>query len=180
VPPGGFRKLASLRIGGEDYTIDHFRELLRADWFGRLRALDFCDSGDQTLSALLKHPVAKELYRLQFHNSALGKNALRALARPNMFPQLIALDLRGCVGGWRGKKSATPEEVRAFLSTLNLPRLQVLILSKWPLDDDSAKALAANTGLPSLKFLTLNGCRITEEGKKALADSPMGRAVIKY
>jgi uncharacterized protein (TIGR02996 family) len=176
----GFPRLALLRISG--VTINHYRALFRTEWFGRLRALNLFGAGDQTVSALAKHPVAKELHYLQFHYGSLGKNGLRTIAKPGAFPNLIALHLDGCVGGHRGKKSTTPVEVRAFLSGLSLPRLQVLNLSRWywSLCDDEAKALASNTGLPNLRHLNLWDCHIKDDGKKALADSPLSRASIRY
>jgi uncharacterized protein (TIGR02996 family) len=178
--PAGFPRLAALRV--RDLNVNQFRELLQTAWFGRLRALDLAGAGDQTVSALAKHPVAKELHYLQFHYSPLGKNGLRTIAKPGAFPNLIALHLGGCVGGFRGKKSTTPEEVRAFLSGLNMPRLQVLDLSgwNWSLCDDEARALASNAGLPSLRYLNLRDCHIKDDGKKALADSALGRASIRY
>jgi hypothetical protein len=115
---------------------------------------------------------------LELRNSSLGKNGLRTIAKPGAFPNLIALHL----DGYRGKKSAPPEEVRAFLSGLNMPRLQVLDLSSWnwALCDDEARALASNTGLPSLRYLNLWSCHINDGGKKVLADSALGRASIRY
>jgi uncharacterized protein (TIGR02996 family) len=174
--PAGFPRLALLRIS--HITVNHFRELLQTDWFGRLRALDLFGAGDQTVAALAKHPVAKELHFLQLHNSSLGKNGLRTIAKPGAFPNLIALHLERCVSTITGKKSATPEEVQTFLSKLSLPRLQVLNVSEWPLGDDGARALASNTALPGLKYLYLDRCQIREAGRKALADSPLGRVQI--
>jgi uncharacterized protein (TIGR02996 family) len=178
LPAASFPKLASLRVWGADYTIARFRELLSAEWFGRLRALDLGGLGDQAVSALTKHPVAKELFHLRLHNCSLGKAGLRTIARPGAFPELIGLDLGGCVGGFRGKSSATPKEVQAFVSGLHLPHLKSLNLASWPLGDDGAKALASNTGLPNLTYLNLRSAHLGPKGKKALAESPLGRAEI--
>jgi uncharacterized protein (TIGR02996 family) len=175
LPAASFPGLAALRVWGERYTIDRFRELLRAEWFGRVRALDLGGLGDQAVSALAKHPVAKELFLLRLYNSTLGKAGLRTIARPGAFPRLVALDLARHP---LHKTSATPEVVRAFLSELTLPNLKRLTLSWLPIGDEGAKALAANTGLPGLKYLSLDRCHIGPEGQKALAESPLVRAEI--
>jgi hypothetical protein len=178
-----FPKLGALAIngplimsGGGDFTIKHFRELLGAPWFEQLRVLDLNGFGEQVITALAKHPVAKKLRGLSLDRSRLGKAGLRTLARPGAFPELVSLDLRD---GFRARKTENEAEMMNFISTLALPKLKWLNLSHWPLRDEGARALAKNPGLPNLAHLDVESCSLYEAGKKALEDSPHFRATVK-
>jgi uncharacterized protein (TIGR02996 family) len=178
-----FPKLGALALfgptvmsGGGVFTIKHFRELLGASWFDQVRVLDLRGFGEQAVTALAKHPVAKKLRGLCLDRSRLGKQGLRALARPGAFPELVSLDLRD---GFLARKTENEAEMMNFISTLTLPKLKWLNLSRWPLYDEGAKVLANNSGLPSLAHLNVDSCILYEPGKKALEDSPHFRAIVK-
>ena len=150
--------------------------MLGAAWFDQLRVLDLRGFGEQAITALAKHPVAKKLRGLCLDRSRLGKQGLRTLARPGAFPELVSLDLRD---GFLARKTENKAEMMNFISTLALPKLKWLNLSHWPLQDEGCRALANNPGLPKLAHLNVDSCILYEAGKKALEDSPHFRATVK-
>jgi Leucine Rich repeat len=162
-----FPALVAFEAIGTGTKNDAFCELLKADWFGRLRTLSFEESplGDRALKALAAHPVAKTLRSLTIGEHALTPDGLMALARA--FPALTTLNL------WLTfKRRGTPPAVTKFVKVLDAPNLRHLDLNGWQLGDDGAKALARNRSLTKLTRLSLESCRIGDAGAKALIAAP--------
>ena len=164
-----FPALTAFVAGGGFARNDGLIELLKADWFARLRVLDLSDNGigDKGVKALAAHPVARTLRALRLGDNTFGAGALPALTRDGAFPELTTLDL-----GSYHKRKGTPAELAAWLATLRLPRLRHLDLRAWPLGNAGAKALAANPTLAGLTRLTLEDCGIGDPGARALFASP--------
>jgi uncharacterized protein (TIGR02996 family) len=154
---------------GPGLTDAGFRALLRADWFGRLHALDlsYAHLGDKGIAALAAHPVTPALRSLELQDNAFGPAGLAAFTRRADLPVLIVLDLRG-----KSKIKGTVAELAATLSALRTPQLRRLELSYWPLGSAGAKALAANPTLANLTRLDLDSCSIGDTGAQALFSSP--------
>jgi hypothetical protein len=168
---GRFPRLVSLEARSWKLKSATFIDLLRAEWFGRLRVLDLTDNqlGDKAAQALATHPVARNLRILNLTNNPIGSSGLMALARTGAFPELASLNLYLSPGR---KSRATERDILAFVSALAMPRLRQLTLSGRPVGELGAKALAANPSFANLTHLNLMDCGIGEAGEKALLGSP--------
>jgi uncharacterized protein (TIGR02996 family) len=154
---------------GPGLTDAGLRALLRADWFGRLHALDLSDTalGDKAIRALAAHPVSAALRSLKLNDNKFGPPGLAALVGRAAFPVLTALELND-----NNTVKGTPAELAATLSALRAPNLRHLKLRAWPLGSTGAKALAANPTLANLTRLDVDSCAIGDTGARALFASP--------
>ena len=164
-----FPALVAFEAWGGRMNNDGLADLMRGEWFERLRVLAVPNAsiGDRSVKQLAAHPIAKGLRVLKLGDNAFGKGALAALARPSAFSALTTLDLYS----YR-KRKATPADLATFLSALQIPTLRHLNLGGWPLGDEGAQALAANPTLTNLTRLTVHGCGIGDPGARALFASP--------
>jgi uncharacterized protein (TIGR02996 family) len=173
---GKFPSLTAFEMTDRGMDNDGLAELLKADWFERLRVLDLShnDITDRGLKALALHPVAKRLRVLKLGDNKFGKGGLDALAAPGAFPELTTLSLRSF-----HKRKVAPGDVTKWLQTLRLPRLRHLDLQNWPLSNTGAKALAANPTFAGLTRLDLGSCIIGDAGMKALLASPHSQNLVE-
>jgi uncharacterized protein (TIGR02996 family) len=164
-----FPALAAFEASDGGAKNDSLAELLKANWFARLRVLDLSNNaiGDRGVKALAAHPVARTLRVLKLGDNPFGRDGLDTIAQPDTFPALTTLNLCSFL-----KQKGKPAELAAFLSALRLPHLRHLNLTGWPLGNDGAAALAANPAFAGLTRLTLDSCRIGDPGAKALFASP--------
>jgi uncharacterized protein (TIGR02996 family) len=164
-----FPRLAAFTAAGHRMKNDGLQELLRAEWFARLRILDlsFHGIGDKGVSAFAAHPVTRTLRVLRLGQIPFGKTGLAALAQPGAFPELNTLDL-GCYL----KSKASEADLVSFLSALDMPRLRHLVLHGWPVGNAGAKVLARSAAFAGLRRLDLSQCSIGDAGAKALFASP--------
>jgi hypothetical protein len=171
-----FRRLSVFTACRCQMNNDEFLGLLRAEWFGQLRALNISANalGEKSITTLAASSAARSLCVLRLGDNGFGKTGLNSLARAGAFPQLCALDLGSFL-----KRKATQDDVAAFLSALSLPQLRHLDLSGWPVGDEGAKVIAASPAFAGLTRLDLARCRIGDAGARALLASPYLQKLVR-
>jgi uncharacterized protein (TIGR02996 family) len=159
---------------------DAVPELLKAEWFERLRALDleYNRISDKGVRALVAHPVMKTLRVLKLGGNRFSKSGLTALAKRGALPPLTTLVIGSSTDTF-ARRNSRATDLAKFLSTLQIPHLRHLDLSGWPLGNAGAKALAANPAFAQLTRLSVQACFIGDPGAKALFASPHLRNLVE-
>ncbi len=85
---GRFPRLVVLEARTRWMRNNALQELLRSDWFARLRVLDLSHNaiGAKGVVALVGHPIAQRLRVLRLGDNPLGKSGLAVLARTRGVP----------------------------------------------------------------------------------------------
>jgi uncharacterized protein (TIGR02996 family) len=136
-----------------------------------LRSLDLADNAIEPrgVVALAGSPRLSRLRHLDLGKNQLGAGGLETLTASPHLKGLTSLNLRYPV---THHYPITPADVRAFLSSLEMPGLRHLNLCGMSIGARGAKALASNPHFARLTMLTLRDCKIPDNGIRELLDSP--------
>ena len=147
------------------------RNLTRAEWARQLRVLSLESNwiDDKGVTILASSGILRSIRILNLNWNAMSAAGLMPLAAEGVMPELTTLELNAPEEKhFRG----TQAEMEEFLRTLTLPKLRHLDLSRWPLGDCGAIALAANPSFVNLRSLDLSFCKIGPKGAAAICESP--------